>query len=182
MAKTFLLLQGGPDTAFEYRIAGGMTERDADEWEAMDSKYVLGSAWPVTISGSVDLHHRMEYMRRRGLGFSFIGVKDPELKNSMESVCSDLPGIIAIVLADFYRNGTAKLTDLLENIGTERAFGPVSRWLSALAENKKIAYDPEKLLDNSYITPISADRFGCTSLFRVGREYRSFLILQIEYR
>lgn len=65
-AEPYILLEGSAKTAFEYTIAGGMTVRDADEWEAMDSRYVLGEKWPAELSGSVDLHHRMNYMRRSG--------------------------------------------------------------------------------------------------------------------
>lgn len=181
MAGPRILLAGGGETAFEYTIAGGMSERDAEEWEAMDSRYVLGSNWPAGISGSVDLHHRMNYMRRRDLGFSFLEVKDPDLKELMRSIDPELPRILALALSDFYRNGTSKLRDLLENQNSVRIFGPVARFLSQLAERKGWAADPQDLLDSAFLKAVSTDRFGCTSLNRVGHDYHTVLILQIEY-
>lgn len=175
-----IMLEGGPTTAFEYTIAGGMTERDAEEWESMDSRYVLGERWPAELSESVDLHHRMNYMRRRGLGFSFIDVKDPDMKSQMEYINPELPRIMALALSDFYRNGTSKLTDLLENERSGKVYGPVGEFLSGLAEEKGIGYDRDRILETACLKAVPADRFGCTSLNRVGREYRTLLVLEVE--
>ncbi len=179
-AEPYILLEGSAETAFEYTVAGGMTERDAEEWEAMDSRYVLGEKWPAELSGSVDLHHRMNYMRRRGLGFSFVEVKDPDMKNLMENIDPELPRIIAVALSDFYQNGTSKLTDLLENERSERVYKPVKEFLFRLAKNKGIGSDPDELLRTAYFKAVMADKFGCTSLEKTGRDYRTILILQIE--
>jgi hypothetical protein len=73
--EDIVLLEGSEETAIVYRIEGGMDERDRDEIESMDSGYVLGRDWPSVVSDSVDLRHRMVYIRRRGLGFSFVKVK-----------------------------------------------------------------------------------------------------------
>ncbi len=180
VTEPHMLLEGSAKTAFEYVIAGGMTVRDAEEWEAMDSRYVLGEKWPAELSGSVDLHHRMNYMRRRGLGFSFVDVKDPDMKNLMEDTDPELPRIIAVALADFYRNGTSKLTDLLENERSEHVYRPVREFLSRLAENKEMDTDTDELLRTACLKAVSADRFGCTSLEKTGRDYHTLLILQIE--
>lgn len=122
----------------------------------------------------------MNYMRRRGLGFSFVEVKDPELKNLMEGINPELPRIMASALSDFYRNGTSKLTDLLENEMKSSVFGPVGELLSCLAGGKDPKCGPEELLGAAILKATAADRFGCTSLFRTGREYHTLLILQIE--
>lgn len=176
-----ILLEGSEETAFEYVIAGGMSERDAEEWEAMDSRYVIGSNWPAEISGSVDLHHRMNYMRHRDLGFSFLKVKDPALNSLMTSIDPELPRIFAVALSDFYRNGTSKLRDLLENQNSARVFGPVTIFLTKLAERKGSITEPQNILDSAFLKAVMADKFGCTSLNRVGQDYHTFLILQIEH-
>ena len=179
-AEPYILLEGSAETAFEYTIAGGMTVRDAEEWEAMDSRYVLGEKWPAELSGSVDLHHRMNYMRKRGLGFSFVDVKDPDMKNLMEDIDPELPRILAVALADFYRNGTSKLSDLLENERSERIYRPVKEFLSRLAKSKGIESNPDELLRTACFKAVMADKFGCTSLEKTGKDYRTLLILQIE--
>lgn len=110
------LLQCGERTVFEYRIEGGMDKRDCDEWEAMDSIYVLDNGWPPSARKSLELRHRMEYARRRHFGFSFLNVKDPDFAFELESVSPMLPYALADMTSDFYRNGTAKITDLLDNL------------------------------------------------------------------
>ena len=59
------VIEASEKTAFIYRIEGGMDDRDMDEMEAMDSGYVLGRNWPTIVSESVDIGHRMRYMRKR---------------------------------------------------------------------------------------------------------------------
>lgn len=148
----------------------------------MDSRYVVGVNWPPSISGSVDLHHRMNYMRSRGLGFSFVNIKDPDLNCLMERIDPELPHIMAVALSDFYRNGTSKLTDLLENEKNDSVFEPVGKLLSHLSEDSNPDDDQDELLESAVLKATMADRFGCASLFRVGHKYHTLLILQIECR
>ena len=79
------IIEPSERTAFAYRIEGGMDARDLDEIEAMDSGYVTGENWPSIVSESVDVRHRMRYMRGRSLGFRYLGTVDPNLPTGTRS-------------------------------------------------------------------------------------------------
>lgn len=183
-----IILEGSEKTAFRYRIDGGMDERDKDEIEAMDSGYVLGRYWPSIVSDSVDLRHRMGYIRNRNLGFSFIGVPDDEFDDELYSLDENLAVTLAYMVADFYRNGTQRVSDLVENVtrknpaGLKNVLEPapytcmIERYLRSLCGDEEIS----NLSDNCFFDRIPADRFGCASIVGDKRNgYFTSLILQI---
>ena len=92
------VIEASEKTAFIYRIEGGMDDRDMDEMEAMDSGYVLGRNWPTIVSESVDIGHRMRYMRKRGLGFRFLRMEDRAFEDTLRSYDPDMPEILAWML------------------------------------------------------------------------------------
>jgi HpaII restriction endonuclease. len=118
-----VIMEPSERTAFVYRVEGGMDDRDLDEIEAMDSGYVMGANWPSIVSEWVDIGHRMRYMRKRGLGFRFLRMEDPDLENMLRDIDPDMPEIIAWVMSDFYLNGTGRLSDLTDNIESVNPLG-----------------------------------------------------------
>lgn len=183
-----IILEGSERTAFRYRIDGGMDERDKDEIEAMDSGYVLGRNWPSIVSNSVDMHHRMDYIRKRNLGFSFIGLGDADFENELCATDPDLPSVLAYMVADFYRNGTQRVSDLVENVTRKNPSGlknvletePYAKMLERYLRSICPCQVSEKLLDNCFFQRIPADRFGCASIEGDSiRGYHTALVLQI---
>ena len=114
-----VILAPGRRSAFRYRIEGGMDERDRDEIDAMDSGYVLGMDWPNIVSDSVDIRHRVHYMRCRHLGFGQGVPCDPSFGESLSGIDPELPYILSKAAADLYLNGTRMLSDHAENLQSE---------------------------------------------------------------
>ena len=117
------VIEASEKTAFIYRIEGGMDDRDMDEMEAMDSGYVLGRNWPTIVSESVDIGHRMRYMRKRGLGFRFLRMEDRAFEDTLWSYDPDMPEILAWMVSDAYLNGTCRASDILDNIESVNPLG-----------------------------------------------------------
>ncbi len=133
------ILPAGRRTAFRYRIEGGMDNRDREEIEAMDPGYVLWHEGPAP-SDSIDLRHRIHYMKKRNLGFRLIGARDPDFAHELETVDPLLPSALGSAVADLYLNGTLLLSDHAENIEAATPRGARERgWCQemfrALAEN-----------------------------------------------
>lgn len=114
-----ILLDADGTTGILYKIEGGMDVRDKDEMEAMDSNYVVGLTWQRSITDSLDLRHRLKYMRRRGLGLRFLGYTDPETERRFSTIHPGLPLIMASMLVDCYYYGTARFSDLVTNMERE---------------------------------------------------------------
>lgn len=171
--QDMVIVTGSFESAFEFRIDGGMDERDRDEYESMDSSYVMGPNWPRIVSDSMDLHHRMVYLHRRNLGFSFIRICSEEFRRSIESVDPALVPMLAYMVADFYRNGTQCVEDLLENVSRKNPAGfenilethpyhkLMTKYLLGLCPSLD---DRERLLRNTYFEKVPADKFECASI------------------
>lgn len=187
-----VILDASPRTAFLYRMEGGMDERDRDEIESMDSGYVLGRNWPSIVSDSVDLRHRMGYIRNRNLGFGFVGLCDASFENGLTHIDPNLPVTLAYMVSDAYRDGTQRLSDLLENVRRRNPAGlknimetevyrkMVTAFLRSLTD---MGSTDAILLENCFFERVPADRFGCTSIS--GDKQKGFetkLILKIVYR
>ncbi|MCQ2079429.1 MAG: HpaII family restriction endonuclease [archaeon] len=188
-----IILQGSSRTAFLYRIDGGMDERDRDEIEAMDSGYVLGQNWPSIVSDSVDLHHRMKYIRQRNLGFSFLRVGDPEFNIFLENIHPALPRTLAYIVSDFYRDGTSRVSDLMENCERRNPAGLTNAIMNGTyrtmmgeflenVSNGTAGLTGERLLDHTQLDRVPADRFGCASISGdIHSGFTTQLILQIRF-
>lgn len=171
-----------------------MDERDKDEIEAMDSGYVLGHNWPSIVSDSVDLHHRMKYIRQRNLGFSFITVNDKEFHRKLADIDANLPRILAAMLSDFYRNGTRMVSDLVENVQrlnpaeftnvreSKIYFSIMARFLEQISSTSNNPTSGDILLEKAFFERIPAEKFGCASISGdIHSGYTTDLVLQIAY-
>ena len=170
--RTVTVLEAERPTAFRYRIEGGMDDRDRDEIDAMDSGYVLGRNWPSIVSDSVDIRHRVHYMRRRNLGFGYVGPRDPVFGNELSSVDPLLPGAMSSMVADLYLNGTRMFSDLSDNIEAEAPRNTRPRgWCKTALEKLLAHYDVEAPLDRVYVYRVPAgfeDNFEVTGNRRDG--------------
>lgn len=180
----------GPDPgrAFIYRVEGGMDDRDLDEVEAMDSGYVLGEDWPTIVSESVDIGHRMRYLRRRGLGLHFLHTSEPGYGEMLAQCDPDLPAALAWITAEFYLNGTVRLSDLLDNIDSANPLGldrPRARgtyrrmvvwYLSSAATEAGIEVDGE-FSSRCTLARVPVGRCGSAEVWKEGlSDYRMRLV------
>ena len=149
--RTETILEAGPASILLFRMEGGMDERDREELEAMDSGYVLGMDWPSIVSDSVDVRHRIHYMRRRHLGFGFVRARDPEFSSLMESIDPELPRIVGRMVADLYLNGTRMLSDHIENIEAETPKGRGRGWCGPLVERLVRALGSDAPVDRCFL-------------------------------
>ena len=150
--QTLTVLEAGRLTAFRYRIEGGMDQRDRDEIDAMDSGYVLGLNWPSIVSDSVDIRHRVQYMRRRHLGFGFLEPRDQTFGEELASVDPCLPPVLAEIVADLYLNGTRMLSDHAENLEAETPRGTKPRGWCHDTLNRLLAhYGVDVPLDRAFV-------------------------------
>ena len=133
--RTVTLLEPDIRSSFLYRMEGGMDDRDREELEAMDSGYVLGMDWPSIVSDSVDVRHRVHYMRQRRLGFGLIGPADPVFKETLEAVDPRLPSILGRMVSDLYLNGTRMLSDHIENTESEAPRGSGHGWCAPVIDS-----------------------------------------------
>ena len=189
------IIEPSERTAFAYRIEGGMDARDLDEIEAMDSDYVTGENWPTIVSESVDVRHRMRYMRGRSLGFRYLGTVDPEYWRFLRSIDPDLPPIAAWMCSEFYLNGTERVSDILENLeqvnplkySKPRTNGTYRRKVRDMMERSagdaglgQVAGDG--LLDNLALERVPVGRFGSTEIEEIGGgAYSMRLVLSVRY-
>ena len=149
--KTLTVLEASASAAFRFRLEGGMDERDRDELEAMDSGYVLGPDWPSIVSDSVDVRHRIHYMKRRNLGFGYIGARDPDFEERLKSVDPDLPRILGSIVADLYLNGTRMLIDHAENIEAETPRGRGRGWCGPLLQRLILSFGSDAPLERCFV-------------------------------
>ena len=150
--QTLTVLEAGRLTAFRYRIEGGMDDRDRDEIDAMDSGYVLGMDWPSIVSDSVDIRHRVHYMRRRHLGFGFVSARDRNFEDELISIDPELPKVLAEIVADLYLNGTRMLSDHADNIEAETPRNTRERgWCHALLKKYLAHLNPDADLERAYV-------------------------------
>ena len=119
-----LILEGDESTAIVYTIEGGMDSRDADEYESMDSVYVNDRGWNGQIASNVDLRHRLNYLRKRGLGLGSPRFAFPEFEAELESIFPSLKRIVPEMVKDAYYNGTVRISELMENLCRSPRFGP----------------------------------------------------------
>jgi len=165
------ILEAGRLTAFRYRIEGGMDDRDRDEIQAMDSGYVLGLNWPSIVSDSVDIRHRIHYMKRRNLGFGFTEVADPSFSTRLTDIDPRLPRILSEIVSDLYLNGTRMLSDHVENIEAETPRGKYPRGWCADAVSRFLQHlDPEASLDRAFVFRMPA---GFEDNFEIGGDRRN---------
>ena len=149
--KTLTVLEASASAAFRFRLEGGMDERDRDELEAMDSGYVLGPDWPSIVSDSIDVRHRIHYMRQRHLGFGYIGARDPGFDSFLVSVDPGLPHVLGSVIADLYLNGTRMLCDHAENIEAEGPKGRGHGWCRDMLQKLIRALDCDAPLERCFV-------------------------------
>ena len=110
------LLKGSERTNFRYSIEGGMDARDKDEYESMDPVYVNCQKWPRGAERSIDIRHRLRYLRERHLGFGYLGLSDPAFEAYLVSIDSGLPITLGYMLSDLYLSGTGRISDMLDNV------------------------------------------------------------------
>ncbi|MEE3401049.1 MAG: HpaII family restriction endonuclease [Methanomethylophilus sp.] len=189
------IIEPSERTAFAYRIEGGMDARDLDEIEAMDSGYVTGENWPSIVSESVDVRHRMRYMRGRSLGFRYLGTVDPDYWRFLRGIDPDLPPIAAWMCSEFYLNGTERVSDILENLeqvnplrySKPRANGTYRRKVWDMMERSALEAElgeiaDEDLLSNLALERVPVGRFGSTEIEEIGEgAYSMKLVLSVRY-
>ncbi len=190
-----LVIPPSERTVFSYRIEGGMDARDLDEMEAMDSGYVTGQNWPKIVSDSVDVRHRMRYMRARSLGFRYLRTEDPDYQRFLEEIDPDLPAIAAWMCSEFYLNGTERVTDILGNLeqanplkyDRPRAEGTYRRKVADFMVNSAEAEGLDWLVDGNLLNDLAFERvpvgtYGSTEITKTGdREYEMKLVLAVRY-
>jgi hypothetical protein len=138
----------------------------------MDSGYVLGPDWPSIVSDSVDVRHRIHYMRRRHLGFGFIGARDPSFNSLLTSVDPGLPRVLGSVVADLYLNGTRMLCDHAENIESETPRGKGRGWCTEMLTGLIRALGSDAPLEKCFVYRMPA---GFEGNFEVeGNKTRGF--------
>jgi len=179
--RNVVVMEPGRASSFSYRIEGGMDERDRDEIDAMDSGYVLGMDWPTIVSDSVDIRHRVHYMRRRKLGFGRAEPVDPAFGERLVSIEPDLPFILSKVAADLYLNGTRMLSDHAENLQAEAPRGSKPRgWCEAALSRFVDSMSPGIPLEKCYVYRMPAgfeDNFEISGSSKEG--FRTVLVFGI---
>lgn len=158
-----------------------MDDRDRDEMEAMDSGYVMGENWPAIVSDSVDIGHRMRYMRKRNLGLRFLRVESKDYLSELSALDPDLPAILGWMVSEAYLGGTPRIDDIIDNLESVNPLRYPRPAVSGIYREKvgRFLESVGAGEDNS-LDRVPVGRNGCAEVWKApDRSFEMRLVLQI---
>lgn len=174
------ILEAGRRSAFRFSIEGGMDDRDLAEIGSMDPVLCTEPDWHRSVMDSIDLRHRLAYMRHRHLGFGLIGCCDPSFSDELRGIDPVLPDVLGRMVAERYLSGTARLDDLSENMERSIPRGSMPRaWCTDLISRLLAHLGSDAAPDRAVLTVAPAGLEGSFEIEKVGKGYETVLLFGI---